>query len=168
MGIYYRNDRFFAGISILNIIEEAAGLEQTSNGLERENPYSLHVGGVFPLNQDLKIKPVVLFRYINYYELPEQPFQTLERALSADLQANIIVEDTYMVGALYGITDPNEGNGILRFAVSATYLLGRFRLTYAFQNNSETNNSTMLPVTHLISAGYDIGGAEEGAPIRYF
>lgn len=167
-GVYYRNDRFFAGISILNIIEEAAGLGQTSNGLERENPYSLHVGGVLPLNQDLKIKPVALLRYINYYELPEQAFQTLERALSVDLQANIIIEDTYMVGALCGITNPNEGRNLLRLGVSATYLLGRFRLTYAFQNNSETNNATMLPVTHIISAGYDIGGAELDAPMRYF
>ena len=167
-GLYYRTDRFFVGASIVNIIEKAAGLEQTADGLDRENPYNFHAGGLIEINSDLQLKPVVLLRYINFYELPEQNTQGLERALAVDVQANVIIEDSYLVGVSYGLSDPNVGKGTLRFGVSATYILDRFRLTYAFQNNSETDNATMLPVTHLISAGYDIGGGEVDGSVRFF
>ena len=166
-GIYYRMDRFFAGVSVINLFEKTAGLDNsaTSNP-DRENPYSLHAGGVFRLTGDLDLKPVALLRYINIYQLPDQSFKNVAQAISLDLQANVIIQNTYLVGVLFGFTDPNEGASMSRYGISATYILDKFRLTYALQNNIQSNVS--LPVTHLITAGYDIGGEEMEGKVRYF
>ena len=166
-GIYYRLDRFFAGISVLNLFEKTAGLDaSTTNDQERENPYSVHAGGVFRLTDDLNLKPVTLIRYINYYKLPDQSFKNVRQAFSIDLQANVFIQNTYVVGLLFGMTDPNEGANVSRYGFSLMYILDKFRLSYALQNNLQSNVS--LPVTHLITAGYDISGGEMGREIRYF
>ncbi|MEO1261657.1 MAG: type IX secretion system membrane protein PorP/SprF [Bacteroidota bacterium] len=167
-GVYYSRDRFFAGISVLSLLEKTAGLDPSAPGPERENPYNFHAGGLFDLTNDIMLKPVILARYINTYVLPDVSFQNVDSAFSLDLQLNAIIEGSYMVGILYGFTDSDIRNGLQRFGISATYMLDQFRLTYAFQNNNETNNSVSLPVTHLISAGYDIGGSELETPRRFF
>lgn len=168
-GLYYHLNRFFAGVSVLNLFEKTAGLDRSAtNNQERENPYSLHVGGAFRINDDIDLKPVGLLRYINIYELPDQSFQNVAQAVSVDLQANVLVQHTYLVGFLFGFTDPNIGVATNRFGISATYILDRFRLTYAFQNNSQSDNRTSLPVTHIISAGYDIGGGDMERERRFF
>ena len=167
-GVYYRQERFFAGVSVLSLLEKTAGLDANAPGPERENPYNLHVGGIFHLTNDIDLKPVILTRYINTYILPDLSFQNVVSSFSLDLQLSAIMEGSYMVGVLYGFTDPDFGNGLRRFGISATYMLDRFRLTYAFQNNNETDNSVSLPVTHLISAGYDIGKGEMDTPRRFF
>ncbi len=168
-GIYYRLDRFFAGISVLNFLEKSAGLERlASNNQERENPYSLHVGGIFRLSEDLDLKPVALLRYANIYELPDQSFTNVGHVASFDLQASVIVQKTYVVGVLYGLTDPSSGVPTNRFGISAMYILDRFRLTYAYQNNNQSDSRTSLPTTHIISAGYDIGSGEIEEPFRFF
>ena len=169
-GLYYRQERFFAGISVLSLLEKTAGLDAGAStpGLERENPYNLHAGGIFRLTDDIDLKPVILARYINTYVLPDVSFQNVLSSFSLDLQLNAIIEGSYMIGILYGFTDPDAGNGLQRFGISATYILNRFRLTYGFQNNNETDNSVSLPVTHLISAGYDIGGGNADTPKRFF
>ncbi len=169
IGVYYHLDRFFAGVSIINLFEKTGGLDRSAtNNPARQNPYSLHVGGVIPLTEDIDLKPVGLLRYINTYELPDQSFQNTGQSISFDVQANVFIQKTYLVGLLYGFTNPNEGNGIIRYGFSATYILDKFRLTYAVQNNSEANNGVSLPVTHIITAGYDIGGVEMEGKARYF
>ncbi len=169
-GVYYRTDRFFAGISVINIFEKSAGLDdnvQNSNP-QRENPYNFHFGAIFPFVDNLKIKPVVLFRYINVYQLPDQSFQNLSENYSLDLQTDIFIEDTYIIGLLYGFTNAEISSNTTRFGVSATYVFGDFRLTYAIQDNIQSNNSISLPVSHLIMAGYDLNYEEEGNGFRYF
>ncbi len=169
-GVYYQADRFFAGISVLNIFERSVGLDdnvQNGNPL-RENPYNFHVGAVFPFVQNLKIKPVALFRYINVYELPDQSFQNVGENFAIDLQTDVFIEDTYIIGLLFGFTDAEITSNTTRFGISATVVFGNFRLTYAIQNNSQSDNSISLPVSHLIMAGYDLNWDEEGNGFRYF
>ena len=53
--VFYRQDRFFAGISVLSLLEETAGLDPSAPGPERENPYNLHIGGLFHLTGDIEL-----------------------------------------------------------------------------------------------------------------
>ena len=169
IGVYYHLDRFFAGISVINLFEKTSGLDQAAtNNPARQNPYSLHVGGVFRLTDDIDLKPVGLVQYVNIYELPDQSFQNIRQAVSIDVQANVFIQKTYLFGVLYGFTNPDEGNGIIRYGFSATYILSKLRFSYSIQNNIETNNRSSLPITHIITAGYDIGGGEMGRTVRYF
>ena len=166
-GLYYQQERFFAGLSGLNVFEKSAGLRPSADNPVRENPYSLHVGGVVDIMDDLQLKPVALVRFINLYELPDRSYQNTGKALSFDVQANLLIRDTYIAGLLFGLTDPDRGESTTRYGFSATFVLNRFRLTYAIQNNSRA--SVSLPVTHLLSAGYDFQSGETGEDVfRYF
>jgi len=169
-GVYYQADRFFAGASVLNIFEKTAGLDanQQNGSPFRENPFSFHIGGVFPFVEDLVLKPVALFRYINVYQLPDQSFQQFSTDYALDLQANVFIENTYIVGLLYGFTNSGYRSNSARFGVSATYVIGNFRLTYAIQQNTQKENSVSLPVTHLITAGYDLGYDPDDPKFRFF
>ncbi len=169
-GIYYKADQFFAGFSVINLFEASAGLDDDAQNINplRENPYSLHIGTVQPFIAGMKIKPVALFRYINVYQLPDQSFQNIAENYSIDLQANIFIEDTYIIGLLYGHTNADIFSNTSRFGISATYVLDNFRLTYAIQNNTQSTNSVSLPVSHLITAGYDLRNGEEESTFRYF
>ncbi|HFA47884.1 MAG TPA: type IX secretion system membrane protein PorP/SprF [Bacteroidetes bacterium] len=168
-GIYYHDGRFFAGLSVINFLEKSILLESSSprDNPQRENPYNFHAGGVFPLTQDLDLKPVILFKYTNVYTLPDQAFQNDAQNISFDIQANVFIQKTYLVGISYGFTKPEFGTGYNRYAFSATYIFGNFRLSYSIENN-QSNNAVSLPVSHILSAGYDLWNREEGGVFRYF
>ena len=169
-GVYYHSDYFFAGLSLLSIFESSFGLETINGepGLERERPFNLHLGGVFPLLESLELKPVTLLRYINTYELPKTALNDEFQSFSLDLQLNVMIDQAYVVGINYGFTNPEQGYSITRAGLSFTYVFRNFRLSYAFQNNSRRDNAVSLPVSHLISAGYDFGELSEEGKIRYF
>ena len=158
IGVFFHKGRFFAGLSVLNLFEVSTGLSDTGNGngFERENPFSLHTGWEFHLMDDIELMPRVLLKYINTYELPEQAFGSAEQNFSFDFQLSSQIQDLYVISLLYGQTDNETKTNIQRFGISASYLLGDLRLTYAFQMNSQTDNAVSLPATHLISAGYEL------------
>ena len=168
-GVFYHRERFFVGISVLNLFEASMGLDGDTDGnVPRENPFNFHTGAVLRLMDDIELKPSVLLRYINVYELPDQSFGSLSRDFSFDFQLSAFVQDIYVVSLVYGQTDVEFGVGQRRFGISATYLLDNFRLGYAIQVNSLESTAVSLPASHLISAGYDLFSEEDEIPIRYF
>ena len=169
-GVYYHTEQFFAGISVLSAFEKSFFLDENlpGNALRRENPFNLHTGGIFRLTDDLKLKPIALLRYVNVYELPDRKHTDIYQLWSADLHASVIVQDTYVLGLLAGYTKPEQGFRQSRFGVSATYIFGNFRLSYAIQQNNQVESAVALPVSHWLSAGYDFYQDENVAPVRFF
>ncbi len=169
-GIYYHLDHFFTGISVLNFFEKSFFLDENlpGNALRRENPFNLHTGGIIRLTEDLKLKPTALFRYANIYELPDRQHADVYQSWSTDLHASVIVEDTYVLGLLAGYTKPEQGFKQSRFGVSATYIFGNFRLSYAIQQNNQVESAISLPISHWLSAGYDFYEVENSIPVRFF
>jgi hypothetical protein len=169
-GVYYHTDRFFAGVSVLNAFEKSFFLDENlqGNALRRENPFNLHTGSIIRLTEDLKIKPVALLRYANIYELPDRNQTDIYQSWSADVNASVIVQDTYVLGLLAGYTKPEVGFELSRFGVSATYIFGNLRLSYAIQQNNQAQSAISLPVSHWLSAGYDFYQDENEVPARFF
>lgn len=169
-GIYYHTDKHFAGISVLRLFEKSFFLDEKlpGNALQRENPFSLHAGTLFRINDQIKLKPAALLRYVNLYGLPDRKKDDVYRLLSADLHASLVIDDTYVAGLIFGYSDPELGQNISRVGLSATLLLGNFRLSYAIQHNSRADSAISLPVSHLFGAGYDFFQHESETPIRYF
>lgn len=168
-GVYFHSGRSFAGISVLNAFEKSFFLDENlqNNTLQRQNPFNLHAGTFFRLTEDLQLKPSVLLRYATVYELPDRNIDTYG-LWSSDFHASIIVQDAYVLGLLAGYTNPERGMNQSRFGVSATYIFGNFRLTYAVQQNNQATSAISLPVSHLLGAGYDFFQEDEERPARFF
>ncbi|MBU2996461.1 type IX secretion system membrane protein PorP/SprF [Cellulophaga baltica] len=89
-GIYFHNERFYAGVSIPNFLEtEHFDTSETSYvGTERMNWYFIS-GYVFDLSYNLKLKPAILFKGVN------------GAPLQADASATLLYNDTFSLGAGY-------------------------------------------------------------------
>lgn len=100
-GVYYNNDRFYAGLSVPNFLEtkhfdestlseilnDSSSLGSTS-AAERMH-YFLIAGYVFDLNQNLKFKPATLIKVVE-----GSPIQW-------DASANFLINDKFTLGASY-------------------------------------------------------------------
>lgn len=91
-GIYYHTDKFYAGLSVPNILEtehfDESGLSNSFLAEERINWYLIS-GYVFDLNSSLKFKPAVLFKAVS------------GAPLQADLSANFLLNEKFTLGAAY-------------------------------------------------------------------
>ncbi|WP_394749842.1 PorP/SprF family type IX secretion system membrane protein [Spongiimicrobium salis] len=91
-GVYYHTNKFYAGLSVPNILEtehfDDSGLTNSFLASERINWY-LITGYVFDLNPNLKFKPAVLFKAVN------------GAPLQADLSANFLLKNKFSFGAAY-------------------------------------------------------------------
>ncbi|MEK7256755.1 MAG: hypothetical protein AAB316_18520 [Bacteroidota bacterium] len=173
VGVHFFRENWFAGVSSLSFFETSLLAKDESKELFflREQPNNLYAGTVFRINDYLRAKPVALFSFTNLRPLHEsgQPLENVsEYFWSIDFQANVIIEDSYMVGLLYGITRYDLGDEFNRYGLSASLLFGNFRLTYGIQQNGRNASGVGLPVSHLVSAGYDFPIGEEETPVRFF
>jgi hypothetical protein len=170
LGVYYFAERYFVGASVLSIFEKGfVKKDEFTPVVLRENPYHLAAGFIKRLNDQIQLKPTALLKFSNFYRFPEKSPATEDlTAWSVDFQATIVVDESYWVGLLYGFTDPSAGSKTNRLSVSVTYTYDRFHLTYGVQRNSRRDNLVELPVSHLISAGYDFFPGVEEMPVRYF
>jgi type IX secretion system PorP/SprF family membrane protein len=86
-GTYYSNARFFAGLS-------SPALYRTEKGYSlSDSPVMLYSGGLFNLNEDLRLKPAVLLKYLS-----NSPVET-------DLTATVYWKEVIGVGLGYRTND---------------------------------------------------------------
>jgi type IX secretion system PorP/SprF family membrane protein len=139
-GTYYFCDKWYAGLSVPTLLGYDAGHAfsfdvNTSTFLNRH--YYLTGGYVFKLNDQFKLKPSALIKYI-----PSAPLQ-------ADININLLFKDEFWIGTSYRTGDA--------FTVMLEYQTNtRFRVGYAydFTTSKIRNYSTG---THEIMIGYDFG-----------
>lgn len=169
VGVLYIGQKSFIGLSAIRFFEKPIARAKLSPnaGFVQQSPFSLHAGTAFRLAKGLELKPALLLQYINVYGLPDrQNNHYVQHA--GDFLASVVVERKYVVGLLVGRTNSEQGGDVTRAGITATYFLGNLHLGYAIQHNNLAANATSLPVSHLLSAGYDFGEADLERPVRYF
>ncbi|WP_461445655.1 PorP/SprF family type IX secretion system membrane protein [Maribacter sp.] len=91
-GIYYRTNRFYAGLSVPNFLETEHfdGSANSTSYLAREriNWYTI-LGYVFDINNNLRFKPALLFRAVK-----GAPVQM-------DLSGNLLINNSFSLGVAY-------------------------------------------------------------------
>tara|TARA_R110002049_G_scaffold57021_4_gene156867 strand:- start:76115 stop:77125 length:1011 start_codon:yes stop_codon:yes gene_type:complete len=91
-GIYYRTDKFYAGLSIPNFLKtehfEGSGNSSSYLAKERMNWYLIS-GYVFDINPDFKLKPAILFKAVK------------GAPLQVDLSTSILLKDKFSLGLAY-------------------------------------------------------------------
>jgi type IX secretion system PorP/SprF family membrane protein len=94
-GLYYYSERFFAGVSVPHIINQRLDGGPSSTGVvsRQYRHYFFTTGYVFDVAQDVKIKPSLLFKYVD-----GAPVQL-------DINTNAWYKNTYCIGFSYRTND---------------------------------------------------------------
>lgn len=177
LGIYFHNDKLFAGISTLNVFEKLLKDERKIAGLflKRENPYYLYTGFVQPITDRITLRPNVLLKFADGYELADDIQESISRELAYDLSASVIIDKSYWVTIFFGssyydeidsFANPNTLQ-INRFGLALDILVGQLRMKYGVHRSTVPELGTEYPVSHLFSIGYDFG-VESDDFYRYF
>jgi type IX secretion system PorP/SprF family membrane protein len=85
-GVYYSTDRFYAGIGVPQLIQSKVDKGNVASESKLIRHYFVHSGYVFDLNQNLKLKPNVLFKIVD------------GAPLEIDLNANLYFHDLVGLG----------------------------------------------------------------------
>ncbi|PYF76707.1 type IX secretion system PorP/SprF family membrane protein [Pedobacter nutrimenti] len=88
-GIYYSEEKYFAGFSVTNLFAKYAAKIRNSNLLVPQPHFYLTGGAIFPLNEDLQIKPVVLLQ------------DDTKGPTSVDLNAFLLIKERIWLGTFY-------------------------------------------------------------------
>lgn len=88
-GVYYYNERFYAGVSVPRILETTHFQSSNISTAKERMTLYLTSGYVFDLNDQLKFKPAALTKL------------TQGAPLQLDLSANFLFNDKFVLGAAY-------------------------------------------------------------------
>jgi type IX secretion system PorP/SprF family membrane protein len=154
-GVYYFNDKLFAGISIptfLSYRRTGAGSVQPYHSF-REYDIVFSAGGLVPISQLLKFKPSMLMDY---------SFQETKKLTQLDLNGNLIISDLIWVGATWRVAPKGVAVGILQIQINPQLMFG-FSYDFALGGiNSFTKGSSEFVLR------YDFGSKVSAANPRYF
>lgn len=96
LGIYYNTDNFYAGVSIPNLLKSRlTAFDLIKSGLQKVNQKHIFLtsGIVFPINEDLKLKPSTMIKIVE------------GAPIEADLNTNIWLRDIIGLGVSYRTGD---------------------------------------------------------------
>lgn len=139
-GVYYFHEKWYAGLSIPTLVaydphHNFSFDVNKSSFLNRH--YYAYGGYVFKLNEEFKLKPSALIKY-----LPAAPVQ-------ADINLNLLYKDHFWIGASY------RSMAAIVFMVEYQ-TNSRFRVGYAYDLTT-TKIKKYSTGTHEIMIGYDFG-----------
>jgi len=151
-GVYYNSDKFYIGLSAQDIMPNKL-TSYTANDIALGSKQALHVflatGYVFPLNDDFKLKPSVLFKGVK------------GAPLEADINAALWIKDVISIGAQYR----TSADIAAMIEIQAT---PQIRLGYSY-DRSTTALQNFNSGSHEIMLRYEFG-FERGKILspRYF
>lgn len=125
-GIYYNTDRFYAGVSVPQLIETAFDKRNPDSDSRLVRHYFISSGYVIDLNQALKLKPNVLVKYVK-----GAPVQV-------DLNANLLINEMIWVGMSW--RSFNSMDALFQLQVTPRLQLG-YAYDFATQNELRRVNS---------------------------
>lgn len=148
-GVYYDTPKWYLGMSTPQILElESDSRKAYTASQLNYRSWFLSGGYLFKLNPDLKLKPSFLVKYIQ-----DSPVQ-------ADLNAMLIIQDRFWVGASYR-------TGAAVVGLFEFHFNDQFRIAYSFDqpvhgliNQSSGSNE--------LSLRYEFGYKIKGMSPRYF
>jgi type IX secretion system PorP/SprF family membrane protein len=133
-GMYFNNDKVYLGISAPRLLENNIDFASAGGFISREVQHIYMMGGVtIPLNENLKLKPQALIKYV-----PKAP-------IDMDANLSLLIMDRFVTGVTYRLGgDRTSGIGesvdILIAAQLTKSLM--FGLSYDY-TLSKISNSTM-------------------------
>ena len=154
VGVYYYNDISYIGLSMPTFFAGDRPLLAAYDSLAVENGYFenhyfLNGGVVFKINNDLAIKPNLLFKYH-----PAAPMEV-------DINCNFLIKETIWLGASYRTGD--AVTALVEYNFSP-----KFRAGYAY-DFTLTDISNYSSGSHEVMLGYQFGEAVIKAKSpRYF
>lgn len=139
-GAYYFCEKWYAGLSVPTLIAYDSNRDfsfDVNTGSFLNRHYYLYGGYVFKLNEQFKLKPSALVKY-----LPGAPLQ-------ADINANLMYKDMLWFGLSYRSNDAVVA--MIEYQTNS-----RFRVGYAYDITT-SNLRRYSAGTHEIMIGYDFG-----------
>ena len=139
-GAYYFTDKWYAGLSLPTLLAYDVNKSfdfDVNKGDKLNRHYYAYGGYVIKLNEQFKLKPSTLVKY-----LPAAP-------LEVDLNLNLLYMDQFWIGASYRSMDAVVV--LLEYQTNT-----RFRVGYAF-DYTLTKVKNYSNGTHEIMIGYDFG-----------
>lgn len=156
-GIYYANKNFFAGFSATNLLARYMQKDNTENRMVPipQPHFYFTAGALLPINEDVKFKPVVLFK------------DDTKGSSSLDVNAFLLLKEALWIGGFYRATvdlykkDYQQSGLSKQNAIGAiveVFASQNFRIGYSYDhslNKLRDYNSG----SHEISAGFYINRA---------
>ena len=141
-GAYLYTDKFYAGVSVPNVISydttKVLSLNMSGNVVPNQvRHYFFTTGYAFEINPDLVIKPSVLVK------------QCANAPLEADINVNVLLAQVLWLGVSYRTEDAIV-------ALIELQLSKKFRLGYSYDFTT-TNVKNYSSGSHEIMLGYDFG-----------
>lgn len=109
-GVYYHNERFYAGLSVPQFLQTSHFDETSLSEAQEQMNFYLITGYVWDLNTFLKFKPTLLAKATN------------GAPLQVDVSANFMLNDKFILGAAYRWDA--AVSGMLGFNISEGFLVG--------------------------------------------
>lgn len=136
-GVYYYNDKFYAGVSVPNLLSTRYS-DNTAISEARQRPnFYLITGYVFDINRDLLFKPAFLTKAVS------------GAPIAVDISANFLYKQKFTLGAAYRAGAAISG--LAGFQLSDTIQLG-----YSYDSNINSINN-FTPGSHEIFLSFSLG-----------
>jgi type IX secretion system PorP/SprF family membrane protein len=139
-GVYYSRERFYAGISVPDLLENSYSSSNTSNinsstGKEQRN-YFLIAGSLLKITNNLAFKPTTLVKYM------------VGAPIQADLTASFVIVNKFLLGAMF--RTGNAVGGLLGFDISEQFHLG-----YSYETSYSIKTFKYNQGSHELALRYD-------------
>ena len=109
-GVYYRTDKFYAGLSVPRFLETSHFEETSVSTAKEQMNFYFITGYVWDLKPNLKFKPTLLTKLVQ------------GAPLQVDVSANFMLNDKFILGAAYRWGA--AASGLVGFNISDGFLLG--------------------------------------------
>lgn len=145
-GMYYKTDRFYAGLSIPRLLENKIKLSQTETIVRNVgNPkiwhYYIAAGYVMDLNESVKFKPSLMLKAV------------VNAPMEIDLNANFLINELLWVGGGYRSGDACS-------AMFGIQLSKNLRINYSY-DYTVTGLQKYNSGSHEITLGYDLSFSKD-------
>ena len=149
-GLYFSTKRFYAGASAPQLMQTIFDKNNPDSDSKLLRHYFLTAGYVFDLNENLKLKPNTLVKYVK------------GAPIEVDLNANLLIKETVWVGFSWRSFDSVD-------AILQLQLNPRFQLSYAYDFATQSNLQRVNNGSHEIMLNYRIPVfREKSVTPRYF
>ena len=149
-GLYFNTDRFFAGVSVPQIIRSSLDVNNSDSDSRLERHYFGYMGYVIDLSQDLKFKPNLLIKYVE------------NAPVEFDINANFLIKEIFWAGLSYRSFDSFD-------AIFQIELSKQLQFGYSYDFATTTDLRRVNSGSHEIMLQYKlVFGKKRIISPRYF
>jgi len=136
-GAYYTRERFYAGISVPNLLENSYFIQNNVSIERKQRHYFFITGTLLKITENLAFKPTMLVKI------------TTAAPIEADLTASFVIVKRLLVGAMFRSGD--AVGGLVGFDIT-----DQFHLGYSYDWSYGIKTGTYNSGSHEVVLRYDI------------